>query len=231
MAKARISSKSINKFIKKLEVAAENIQREIQNELLLDIRAETEKVIDNHKGDFTIPADRIGEFGVGKNNSPDIQKVNNAWHSLLPNPGGQKQVTNIKFLKKKNTFGFQFTISSRFYELEATTYVNDSFNALEKKLIGSNSIDEEIDAEIEDEIIPWMEWFLEGKTIQNFHVQELKKPSKASRTGGALMVGGGLWQTPAQPQVWKSLDLDLRTQLTRTTEKFLKRLDTKRLVK
>jgi len=68
--------------------------------------------------------------------------------------------------------------------------------------------------------IPWMEWFLEGKTIDKYSFSDETPIPVASRTGGGVMIKGGLWNfTPRNPYAIGNLLNEIRLELMRDLEK------------
>lgn len=225
---ARISSKSLDNFIKRLERISENLEKD-KKELLIEIAAGAEEVIEGEKDKFILPSDRaIAEFGVGEDGSPDLNAVNNAWRALLPNPGGTGQVTNIKFLKKKSSFGFNFTISRKFYELDGvTSYLNRSIGQTERFLNSLSSSEEIIP------IIPWMEWFIEGAETKEYSVEFADLDADEydtitnSRTGMAVMApvsrtNNPFWSTPRQEGFWEALKEKLQVGVKKSVIKYIR---------
>lgn len=223
-----VTKKSIDKFIRKLEKTSENLQKDVQNKLLFEIRGDTEMVMDNHREDFILPPDRIPEFGVGEGGQPDEHAAANAWKAMLPNPeGGGPKVTQINFKKQKGVFGFQFLISDKFYEIDGvTSYLNLSYNSF-GQYAEMEALMEEINEPTQPDVIPWMKWYIEGHDTEEYSLVT-GEDLPGSRTGKALMAPISrtkkpFWHTDKRPTVWPSLNLDLQKQLERTVRKFMKK--------
>jgi len=176
---------SINQSVAKaiLNRIISRVKRGARNNFA-DLRPLVEEAIDEavekRKGGF-IPTDgEAEELGIGDGGSIDRGKTNLAWTALKASE--RAGVTRFS-VRKKGAEGTDIIGEIKISIDESAFYT------------APRSIVDTPDSDIGQ--IPWMQWFIEGKTIQGdtFTNQAPRDVlQRVSRTGGGIMIFGGLWQ-------------------------------------
>lgn len=175
---------------------------------LNSLRPALSKVVDaairKHAKDF-IPSDEQAiELGVGDfQGGLDRHRLLTAWsYLLLDGPDEGTKVTALTITTRRGS-------GARVSRIKV--------NILEEGFLSLPINNLEIES-VELPVIPWMEWFLNGSVIGGFKFSNKPPISNTSRTGGGIMIDGGLWSFPPQGlglfrEVINTIDRDLHTKM------------------
>ncbi len=151
-------------------------------------RRALEKVVDDairKRAEDFIPTDKQAvELGVGNfAGGLDRHRLATAWtHLLLDGPEDGNKVTLLSITTRTGAKVDVSRIKVRILE--------EGFLALPINNLAIESV--------ELPIIPWMDWFLNGAVIGGFRFSSKPPIPATSRTGGGIMITGGLWNFPPQ---------------------------------
>lgn len=133
-----------------------------------------DQAIEDNAEYFTPTDQEAFQLGIGKDGAIDEDKRANGWRNFLISSRSGVTKINVRRGEGKTGIG-NIAITIDYLKLfqmpESIAETPDS-----KKI----------------DIIPWMEWFIDGKEITEYSFLPTPK-SKVSRTGGGIMVEGGLW--------------------------------------
>lgn len=145
------------------------------------------------------PTDREAfELGIGAGGSVDESKRSGAWESLLVSSGrGVTKITSRKGEGKTGIGNIQVHINYlRFYEQpECHVY------------------DEDLD-------LPWMLWMIEGGEVLDHSFFSTTR-SRVSRTGGGIMIKGGLWNFRPQSYLINDLQVGISVAVNAFITRFV----------
>lgn len=134
------------------------------------------------RNEFIPNSREIAELGVGRNGQPDTSRTEGAYKQLRTD--SQTPFTRFTIRRQRPT--------ARDNLIGAVTITIDEQSFLNSKLAkvptpDSENIDE----------IPWLRWLIFGApTNTNFRFINRRPIPKGSRTGGGIMVEGGIWAFP-----------------------------------
>lgn len=148
---------------------------------------------------FFIPSQRrVYALGIGEGGSIDHEKLD-AWKQLLVESFGSNEIVQFSITKSgSNRRGLIGTIE---INVDEEALLNSDLARIETP--DSDKIDE----------IPWLRWFIEGKTVSTHRFLRTSKPRQNSRTGGGIMVEGGLWTIPPRPATFRKLSQNILKNL------------------
>lgn len=185
---------------------------------LNSIRPALRKVVDDairkRAGDF-IPTDaQAAELGVGNfAGGLDRQRLVTAWtHLLLDGPDNERKVTVLSIVTRRGKKASVSRIKVRILE--------EGFLALPINNLPIESV--------ELPTIPWMDWFLNGAVIGGVRFTSKAPIPATSRTGGGIMIKGGLWSFPPQGlgvfnKLINTIDIDLHRKMLALLKAAVKR--------
>jgi len=131
-----------------------------------------ERTITENKERFIPSDDEAAQLGIGTGGALRTDKTQGAWKLLSP-----KHPSKVMTVKVIGGIGGNGTV-----EINLNTDI--WFDA------------PECNVEVSDTAfpnIPWMEWFIDGKTIVGARFSRHLPIPKTSRTGRGIMISGGLW--------------------------------------
>ena len=137
--------------------------------------------VSDNKSEFIPSTLEAYELGIGDGGNVDTSRTHGAWEQLLPqNPlkittfSIVKNTTKLNFLKRLKIFNLSVNVDEeKLYEAELSRIPTPD----------SNVIDE----------IEWMRWMIQGSPVVGKRFLRTNK-AVTSRTGGGIMVKGGLWE-------------------------------------
>lgn len=130
--------------------------------------------IDEVKDEF-IPTDREAEeLGVGEGGEINRDKTESAYKQLYPGDDAGASKFSVRKLRRSSDIGRVK------FELDEKTFYNAPLSIVNTP--DSQQIDQ----------IPWMLWLIEGAANSSYRFIS-RRNAKNSRTGGGIMVEGGLW--------------------------------------
>ena len=137
------------------------------------------EAITNSQNRFIPSQVAAGELGIGAGGTIDDDRRTNAWRALLTPPNGQGDVTTIEVVRIGQERGGVI--------IEARININEQafFNTDRARIPTPDS--DEIDE------IPWMDWFINGQTVQGHRFSSRSVNREVSRTGRGIMIRGGVW--------------------------------------
>jgi hypothetical protein len=140
-----------------------------------DIAKVVDDEIENHKYNFMPNNEEAYELGIGSDGQVDEGRIEEAWRTLQIGSG--RGVTTLTTRKGEGKTGLG--------NIQVNIDYLEFYNQPECRIDtpDSDKIDE----------IPWMQWFIEGQVISDWHFFGTKN-SKTSRTGGGIMIQGGFWK-------------------------------------
>jgi hypothetical protein len=142
------------------------------------------------------------ELGIGEGGQVDEERRLRAWETLLVGEGrGVIKLSTRKGEGKTGIGNLQVNID---YE---------KFYGQDECIIPTP------DSKVIDEI-PWMRWFLEGMEIQG-HKFLGTSHSKVSRTGGGIMIVGGLWSIKPRSFIINNLQVALVDAINKYIKRFV----------
>lgn len=164
------------------------------------VRDAIDDTVELNKRKFIPTDDEAFQLGIGEDGSIDRGKTNLAWTALKASD--DESITTFSVRKKGVERGE--TIG------EVRIFINDiAFFGLDRSVVqtpDSDKIDE----------IPWMQWFLFGKTITGSAFSSRQPVPTVSRTGGGIMVTGSLWDFPAKNRMaFSDLLNEVRLEINR----------------
>lgn len=162
-----------------------------------------EDVVDNvirEKNYLFQPTDQEAyELGIGANGTIDENKRSNAWEVLLVSSRrGVTRVTTRRGEGKTGIGNIQIHINylALFEQPECHVY------------------DEDLD-------IPWMQWLIEGGEVLEHQFFGSRLTGSASRTGGGIMIKGGLWRFPPQSNLINDLQISIAAAINAYINRFV----------
>lgn len=175
-----------------------------------------DEAIRKRAGDFIPTDEQAVELGVGTfQGSIDKERLVTAWTYLLINgPDEANKVTTLSITTREGKKADISRIKVRILE--------EGFLALP-----INNL--EIESE-ELTIIPWMDWFLNGAVISGFRFSSKPPIPASSRTGGGIMISGGMWSFPPQglgvfKRLINTIDIDLHRKMLRLLKTAVNKLN------
>lgn len=186
MASAKVKFKIKESALKDLRQAiAEETGRRMRNNFG-DLRPLIEDSIDgeiDRNSDRFIPNSReAAELGVGSDGQIAVEKTETAWRALQVRSGqGVTTFSSRKAGSKASNVIGSITIDidkEAFYSAPASVIDTPDSDAISR--------------------IPWMKWFIEGASLSeeglpNARFSSRRPIPETSRTGGGIMIEGGLW--------------------------------------
>lgn len=166
-----------------------------------DLRPVIEEAINNgiesQRNGFIPTDDEAGELGIGEGGSLDTTRIDFAWKQLLPSEENITRFSSRKLgTERSNIIG----------EIN----INIDFNAFLSAPLSVIETDSDIGT------IPWMEWFLFGKTIGQTRFSDRRPIPETSRTGRGVMIFGGIWQFPPKnPRAADRIIEEIRLEVIR----------------
>lgn len=156
-----------------------------------------DEVVEDNRSLFIPNDQQAAELGIGEGGQIDPRR-STAWEVLRPD---SSSVTSyfVRRIGGRSSLVGQINISINEEEF---------YNA-------PDSIIETPDSDLIDEI-PWMRWFIEGKTIAG--VRFSRRAPEVSRTGRGIMIDGGFWTFP--PTLPQGFDFLLNEILERLSSEF-----------
>lgn len=150
------------------------------------------------KDEFIPNQQETSELGVGSDGQPDTSRTEGAYKQMRTD--NAERVTTFSVRKQR---------ANALNNLIGTVTVTVD----EKKLLRSELARVPTpDSEFIDEI-PWLSWLIFGAPI-NTEYQFISRRPRASRTGGGVMVKGGIWTfPPARPGAFQILAQDMEIRL------------------
>lgn len=150
---------------------------------------------------FIPDQEQAEQLGIGDAGQIDTNRTENAWRNLLAGKG----ITTISIETRSTSLANIININVSINEEEFLS-LPGSIITTESKVLP---------------LIPWMEWFLKGKTITGTKYST-KRQSAFSRTGGGIMIEGGVWNfAPQGAGIFKSLILSINSDMSKTLSKKL----------
>lgn len=224
MVNVRVSANVQRDFDRRLSNLGIEIIRDLQKNFN-SLRDEVGKGIDEAVDGF---ADLLGagmsnqqaaELGIGDDGSIDTNKINNAWKQLLSKPPGlsaaeRPTAFSVTKLRSKSGIGtIRITMdSNKLYRLPLSIVETDS------DINEGDGFD--------DNVIPWLKWFIEGKAISGY--QFTSNPKKrvnldVSRTGRGIMILGGFWDFPQGQDPFPLIERAIEELAVRAVERYIER--------
>lgn len=157
------------------------------------------EAVEDNRGRFIPTNNEIAELGIGQGGSPD-NRSQTAWIALRPS--SRNGVTSISVRKRgsegTNLIGeIKISIDPELFYQQPDSIIPTP---------DSNEIDE----------IPWMNWLIEGKTINQHSFTDRLTPNSVSRTGRGIMINGGFWSINGRgAEVYSRILNDARLSVNR----------------
>jgi hypothetical protein len=220
---ARLSFNISRDFEKKFANLSVGIIRDLQKGFS-SLRDDIGKNIDDSVDGFSdllganITDTQAAELGIGDNGSIDRVKINNAWRQLLSKPLGlssseRPTVFSVTKLRSKTGIG----------TIRITMDENKLYNAPLSIVETESEINE---PGFSDNVIPWLLWFVKGKSIGAYQfTSDPKRRANigASRTGKGIMIKGGFWQFPQGENPFPFIQRAIEDLVVSTVEKYIER--------
>ena len=205
-------------FDKKFATLSKDIVSGLQQKfrsLRSEISDAIDEAVESHN-DLLIPTEKEAvELGVGEGGSVDRDKTNNAWQQLLSNPrglSGSSRPTQFSVTKLRSRTGIgsiRITIDEdKFYGAPLSTIETES--EIEEGGFASN-------------VIPWMMWFVRGKTIGGVRFSSDPRNVEISRTGKGIMIKGGLWSFAPGVNPFPLIQQAIEQLAVEAVERFIER--------
>ncbi|MHA2063197.1 MAG: hypothetical protein ACXABY_02330 [Candidatus Thorarchaeota archaeon] len=195
-----IKEGSITKAVDRIKaLAAKALSRQVAPTSRPIIRESINDAFEETKTSFIPSSSEAGQLGIGEGGSVDEDRRLHAWRALLiPGRGQRGPVTSFRTARisqERDGVVFQIEVDideGAFFTAEASRVPTPDSDVLSE--------------------IPWMDWFINGQTIQG-HRFNRDTSSEVSRTGRGIMIKGGLWTfTPrSRDALGKALDEARRT--------------------
>jgi hypothetical protein len=170
-----------------------------------------DRAIEKNKEDFIPTDDEAHELGIGSNGVLDRGKIDRAYRGMLTS--ANNGVTNTETEVGAGTgFGNIGSVRARvnFEVLFKTDLARTIATNTKKGQTAQDFLD-----------IPWMEWLLDGASIQGWNFKD--GTFDFSRTGGGIMRPGGLWQfPPARLGARDRLDQAMTEEVSKAAEKAIR---------
>lgn len=158
------------------------------------------KAVEASKDSFIPTFQEAIELGIGEGGSVDFDRVNNTYKILRTD--SPYKFTTVEITKARG-FSSLYTVKININEVGPLS-VQESIIPTPD----SNKIDQ----------IPWLDWLINGSPTLSYRFFD-KPFIPTSRTGGGIMVKGGVWsQEPRRPFAFDALkhtvDLSLRVDIS-----------------
>lgn len=170
------------------------------------------KSIEENMDEFVPTDEEAAELGVGVGGRIDISRTEHAWEALLVN--SPQTVTSVTIEGVTGRRADNQFASIRVFIDEDVFY---------RRGLSNISIEASRDPSAPRlRRIPWMRWLINGAPVDNSSYGFSSSGPGASRTGGGVMVKGGVWSfSPARPNAFKklfeSIERNINTEITRAT--------------
>lgn len=160
------------------------------------------KGVTQTRAQFIPDDDEAAQLGVGQGGSIDTTRTLGAWTQLLTSGPNTVMRFSVRRSTSKNLIG----------NVIITYDENDLLNAPLSKVPTPDSL------AINE--IPWLRWLIRGApTNSAFEFESTVAPGANSRTGGGIMVAGGIWRfSPARPTAFTQLNRNIEREVVAAIE-------------
>lgn len=170
-----------------------------------DLRPFIEQAINDgveaSKDEFIPKAREIAELGIGAGGSEDVERTQGAYKKLRTDQGSS--YTKFSVRKQRPTASNDI-IGGIVVDTNREEFLNSSLAVV--STAESREIEE----------IPWMRWLIFGAPTNSEFRFVGSSRAKNSRTGGGIMVRGGVWIfPPARPGAFKILNDNIESRIVR----------------
>jgi len=206
----KVQNDLLGQFKEELNKKIGRVARETVIAMKPLVNKAVDRAIEKNKSDFIPTDDEAHELGVGSDGSLDRDKIDQAYRGMLTAANNGVTSTETKATPGtglgtvgliKAQVNFQVLFKTDLAQVLATN------NKKSQELIN----------------IPWLEWLLEGQTIQSWHF-EPGIVRDHSRTGKGIMNPGGLWKfPPARLGAGKRLDDSILKEVSEVAEDIIQK--------
>ncbi|TFH25904.1 hypothetical protein E4G67_00160 [Candidatus Bathyarchaeota archaeon] len=159
------------------------------------------RAVEKNKNLFIPTDDEAAQLGIGEGGSIDTDRTTGAWRELLTTGQAVKFLVQKTGRSKTGAFAnLQIEIGEElFYNLDLSNMpIQES---------------KDLDTELRNNI-PWMRWLIEGAPTNTEYRFTTKNKGVVSRTGGGIMIKGGIWEfPPAHPGAFDALISSIETTI------------------
>lgn len=157
-----------------------------------------------------IPTDQEAhELGIGEDGEIDTDRTNGAWLELLTT--GEATQFSVEEIPGESFGLIQVVISEELlFSLPLSNIPVDPSKDEDAEQINN---------------IPWMRWLIEGAPANPNYGFDSSNRGIASRTGGGIMVFGGVWSfPPARPNAFATLISEIEKKIRRDVKRNIGRI-------
>jgi hypothetical protein len=188
----RIKNKDLEALRDEILAGIDRVARNNLFDLRPFVQDSIDKEITKNKNRFIPNAREAAELGVGKNGDIFFEKTETAWEALKVESG--ERVTSFSVTKARRTLKsaiLRRTIGDIRVDISEEAFYRRPRSRV--KIGDSEILGADIDTGFSSDEIPWMKWFVEGKTISGSRFSNRRPIPETSRTGRGIMIVGGQW--------------------------------------